>query len=171
MEGDCARPAYAANATLGHLRVAELVVICALRLWVQPYCNPGAEHGDWREVFTRARIASSGAAGFDQLVEILAATATRRLDIHDLRCPALGADEGRLLQTLRLLQHGRLAAAAAILGAFLPPSAVRLAIGPAQAFAAALAASGLSIPLRHIGAMTPDPRLPGSHAYGSGLVH
>ena len=59
-----------------------------------------------------------------------------------------GADECWLLQLVCLLQEHRLAEGAAILGDWLPAGTVRLAVGPAQVFAAGLAARGLSIPLR-----------------------
>jgi hypothetical protein len=116
---------------------------------------------------------SRGAMAFEQLLEILAAAAARRLDIRELRCAVLGSDEGRLLQLLRLLQCGQLAEAAAILSDLLPASAVRLAMGPAQALAAALAEAGLSLPFRHVENAASAPRWPIAQGAvsGSNLIH
>jgi hypothetical protein len=125
-----------------------------------------------RQGFVRAGIERSGAAGFDQLLKILMATASNPPDIGILGCARLSAGEGRLLQLFRLIQRDRLAEAAAVLGEWLPPAAVRSALGPAQAFAAAMSEAGLLVPLRHPDAASIAPRPATIHiAAGSDLVH
>jgi hypothetical protein len=92
-------------------------------------------------------IDNDGETGFEQLLGFVAAF-VRNIDIRWKCCPHLGTDEAWLLQLVGALQNDRLAEAAAILADWLPAGIVRRAIGPAQAFAAALATRGLAMPRR-----------------------
>mgnify|MGYP001606198170 FL=1 len=148
------RPVYAPNTPLADLRTAELFTVSSLRLWALPCKDPAGVHPDWREGFARAGIGEDGAASFDALFRIVVATALRSLDVRCLRCARLGADEAWLLQLTSLFQQRRGNDAAAILGDWLPPAAMRIAVVPAQHFAAALAGRGLLIPYRHAEAAT-----------------
>jgi hypothetical protein len=102
--------------------------------------DPDAVPADWRAGFAHMHIDRDGEASFDALFGLVGASAIRSIDIRCKRCPHLGEDEGRLLQLVCLLQDDRLAEAAAILGDWLPAGTVRQAVGPAQVFAARLAA-------------------------------
>jgi hypothetical protein len=164
-------PVYATDAPIAELQPAELFAICVLRLWVLHHRDPETVTMDWRVGFAHMHIDQQGEAGFDALLSLVARSAIRTLDIRCKRCPHLGEDEGWLLQLVCLLQDDRIAEAAAILADWLPPAAVRRAMGPAQAFAAGLAARGLSIPRRPAAAMQPHPVPAHVHACASDLIH
>jgi hypothetical protein len=164
-------PIYAVDAPIAHLRSAELFVLCLVRLWVLHHCHPDEIPPDWRAGFAHMHIDHDGEAGFDQLFGLVAASAVRSLDIRCKCCPHLGEDEAWLLQLVRALQGDRLAEAASILADWLPAGAVRRAIGPAQAFAAGLAARGLVMPLRDAEAVTRRPATAHVHACTSQLLH
>jgi hypothetical protein len=164
MSPACPRPVYAANTPLAELRTAELFVVAALRLWVLPYREPAGPHPDWRQGFVCAGIADEGAAGFDALFRIIAATALRPLDVRCRRCAHLGDDEAWLLQIVSLLQQQRRPDAMAILGEWVPPACVRIALAPAEQFAVGLAARSLTLPHRHAEAASAHLLAPSAHA-------
>lgn len=140
------RIAYPAHTVLGELKTAELFVVSSLRLWVMSHSGPVDAYPDWREGLHRARIGTAGAVGFDTLCRILATTALRSLDVRSLTCKRLGEDEAWMLSLLGQLQHDRVGDAERILSSWCPPSAARLAITPARAFATALCARRLRLP-------------------------
>jgi hypothetical protein len=76
----------------------------------------------------------------------------------------LGEDEAWLLQLGCVLQRRHFSEAAAILGNWLPPAALRIAVAPAERFAVGLAASGLHLPCRHAEAATVRLLAPEAHA-------
>jgi hypothetical protein len=158
------RPVYASNTPLAELCTAELFVMSSLRLWVLPYTDPAGRHPDWRHGFARAGIAEAGADGFDALFQIVASTARRSLDVRSPRCTRLGEDEAWLLQLTSLLQQRRSLDTAAILGDWLPSAAVRMAMEPAERFAASLTERGLHLPYRHAEAAASHLLAPSAHA-------
>jgi hypothetical protein len=139
------RPAYAADAPVAELRTAELFVVSSLRLWVLPHTDPGGLHPDWRMGFHCAGIEDDGADAFDAMLHAIASNAVQTLDVRCPRCPRLGEDEAWLLQLAGTLQRRQLRDAVAILGGWLSPAAVRIAVECADRFAAGLAASGLHL--------------------------
>ncbi|HWB50591.1 MAG TPA: hypothetical protein VG651_15890 [Stellaceae bacterium] len=154
------------------LQPAELFLICIARLWVLHHRHPDEMAADWRTGFAHMRIDSNGETGFDTLFALVAASAVRSIDIRCKTCPHLGEDEAWLLQLVGCLQRDRLAEAAAILADWLPAGTVRRAVGPAQAFAAGLAARGLVMPLRPAAAATRrHPAMARPHACPSDLLH
>jgi hypothetical protein len=80
-----------------------------------------------------AGIEDEGAPAFDILFRIVLQSAKRPLDVRCPCCAHLGKDEAWLLQLASLLQRERLEEAAAVLGEWLPPSALRMALLPAKA--------------------------------------
>jgi hypothetical protein len=161
----------ATDAPIADLQPAELFVICLARLWVLHDRDPDAVPADWRAGFAHMHIDRDGEASFDTLFGLVAASAIRSIDIRCKRCRHLGEDEGRLLQLVCLLQDDRLAEAAPILGDWLPAGTVRQAVGPAQVFAARLAARGLSISLRDAEAAGRSVEIGVHAAYASRLRH
>jgi hypothetical protein len=138
---------------VAELETAELLLIGTLRLSLLQWRDPEGEHPDWRGGFETAEIAEDAVPAFDALLRIIAATARRRLDLRCRHCPALGADELRLLRILALMQRERDADAAALLADCLPPVALRMAMLPARGLAMALLQGGLLLPLRETTAM------------------
>lgn len=164
--------AYPDDAPIAGLRTPEHFIIHALRLWnaQDERTEPGC--GLWRDGFRMAGIGDRGTGAFVMLTRIVDAAARRRLDIRCPRCPRLGADEGRFLQGIALAQHDRGAEAALVLGDWLPPAALRAAIGPFEILAAALADKRLKVPLRHAAVVLPgDLRIPTNAGRGLSLVH
>lgn len=165
-------PAYPSETPLQRLSAAELFVVCTLRFWVADYRDGDCEYASWRRGFAHARISGEGAEGFDALLWVIAASARRTLDVRDVRCPKLGDDEARLLQLTGSLQQDRLAEAVAVLSDWLPPAGVRLALGPAQRLASALAERALRIPDRRTDPSMFDGGMPARLiAPASMLVH
>src|SRR6185312_2041936 len=158
------RPVYAPDTPLSELRAAELLVVSSLRLWILPYTAPTERHPDWRVGFRRAGLSDAGVDGFDALFRIVASAALRSLDVRCPRCARLGEDEAWLLQLGCVLQRRHFSEAAAILGNWLPPAALRIAVAPAERFAVGLAASGLHLPCRHAEAATVRLLAPEAHA-------
>jgi hypothetical protein len=164
-------PIYAADARIADLEPSELFVICIARLWVLHYRDPDGVPADWRAGFAHMHIDADGEAGFDALLASVAASAIRRIDIRCKGCPHLGDDEAWLLQLIGALQDDCLAQAAAILADWLPAGAVRRAIGPAQVFAAGLAARGLVMQRRSGAAIPRHSDTAQDHACASHLLH
>lgn len=140
------RMAYTPQTVLGELRTAELFVVSCLRLWAHTYYGCKCGYPNWRKGLEHAGISAAGAEGFDTLWRIVATTALQGLDVRHIRCAHLGEDEGRFLYLLSLLQNGRALEAEVVLSGWCPPTAVRLALTPAVAFATALSARGLQLP-------------------------
>ncbi len=138
---------------VGELHTAEFFVLSSLRLWARAHNRFQHEGPDWREGLHRAGVGSVGVIGFDTVCRIVTTASLRSLDIRTLHCMYLGETEARFLSLVGLLQYDRLAEAAFILRHWCPAAALRLAITPAQAFAAALRSRRLWLPAaapRHI---------------------
>jgi hypothetical protein len=164
-------PVYRSDAPIAELRVAEVFVVTALRLWAAPHRASAQQHEDWCGGFAAAGIDEAGAAAFDGLFRIVVAAARRPLDVRCQRCAHLGADEAWLLQLVMLLQRARRAEAAFILIDWLPPAAARMAMTPSFAFASALAKVGLVVRLRHCEAAEIHQQVSAAHVRGCELVH
>ncbi|MEI9994188.1 MAG: hypothetical protein WDM91_06315 [Rhizomicrobium sp.] len=162
-------PAYPDDAPLSGLCTAELVLVASLRLFALAHCDPEGGH-DWRGGLLASGAGCCAVPAFDALFGIVGAAGRRPLDVRCRHCPHLSRDEGRLLQIVSLLQHGRMFDARDVLADWLPPAVVRLAILPAKGLASALARARLLVPLRE------SPRTSTHHAcrqthHGSALVH
>ena len=144
---------------LSELRTGESLVVMALRLWVGRTYGPDQRLPDWREGLQAAGMARLGVPAFSALMRIIAAATYHPLDIRCMSCPELGGDEACLLQILSLLQWDRPREAGLTMAAWLPPTARRMALMPAQGFAAALTQVGLDLPLRRL-PFSPTYRLP-----------
>lgn len=130
------------------LDASELFVIAALRAWVAPQMHPGEVHPDWRELFRMAKAGVPAMLAFDGLMSIIAAHATRLIDVHCCRCPALGDDEALMLCLVTALQSGEALPALEILGDWLPDEATAPALLAARRFALSIAEAGFALPRR-----------------------
>jgi len=140
-------PSYPEGTTLAGLGTAELLLTATLRLYAAS-CFGEMDGSDWRGGLARSGAGCCAVPAFGALFEIVAAAARRPLALHCRHCTALGHDEGRFLQIVGLLQHGRMFDARDLLCDWLPPAAMRLAILPAKGLAASLARARLLVPLR-----------------------
>ncbi len=159
-------PAYPTDTPLATLNTAELLLVASLRLFALAHCDPDGGP-DWRGGLAASGAGRCAVPAFDALFGIVAAAAKRPLDVRCRHCPHLSRDEGRLLQTIGLLQHGRMFAARDVLSDWLPPAAVRLAILPAKGLASALMRARLFVPEPGAGLEMPRRQ---THR-GSALVH
>jgi hypothetical protein len=157
-------PVYAEETDMNELGPAEVIVVAALRLWVGGARRSAGPLSDWRGILQIAGIADPGVTAFGCLMDIVAGTAIRTILVRPRFCRMLGCDEGRLLQLASLLQHGRGAVAAEILGEWLPPEAAALAERVAAVLAVALAEANLVLPLRHSEAASIGSGGPGGYA-------
>lgn len=139
---------YPANTPVCGLRTAEIYVVCAARLWVAHHRGAAGAARDLDRGFAMAGVAEDGLVGLCRFFDTVAAAAGRSLDIRCVKCPGLGEDEAALLQMVARLHQGAERGAAMLLENWLPDSAVRIALAPLAAFAAALAAAGLVVPRR-----------------------
>lgn len=146
---------YSADTPISGLRTAEMYVVCAARLWLAHYKGaPGAAR-DLDRGFAMAGVAEDGLVGLCRFFDAVAAAAGRSLDIRCVKCPRLGKDEAALLQMVAHLHHGVERGAVMLLEDWLPRSAVRIALAPLAAFAAALTEAGLVVLRRHSEAVDP----------------
>ena len=138
---------YAADALVEELRTAELLLVATLRLYALQCRDPAGDHPDWRDGFRAAAIAECAVPAFNALFNIISVAALRPLDV---RCPHrrfLGEDEANFLLLEGRLQRAQTDAAAAILAGWLPNSAARMAMLPAQGLADAMMQGGLIVPM------------------------
>lgn len=148
---------------------AELLLVATLRLFAAAHGDPEGGH-DWRTGLLVSGAGCCAVPAFDALFGIVATAPRRDLDVRCRHCPALGHDEGRLLQLVSLLQHGRMFDARDVLSDCLPPAAARFAILPAKGLAAALARARLLVPLRDCEPSASRLGCRQTH-HGSALVH
>lgn len=152
------------------LRTGELLVVAVVRLWAAFISEPDRTEPQWQEGLAAAEVEPEGAAAFDTLFRIVVAATRRPLDIHRAQCPMLGSDEARFLAMIHLAQQGCQAEVGAMLGDWLPPAAVRMALPPLCLFAGALYRADLAIPLR--GATVPAAaRFTTPVDHGASLLH
>ncbi len=139
---------------VSELPTAEFFVLSSLRLWARAHNRAHHEGPDWREGLHRAGIGPAGVIGFDTVCRIVATASLRSLDIRTLHCIYLGETESWFLRLVGLLQQDRISEATSVLSRWCPPSALRLAIAPAQVFAFALRCRRLWLPATTPGHIT-----------------
>ena len=162
-------PAYSEGTQLPDLQTPELLLTTALRLFAAEWSRVPT-HRSWREGFAAAGLARFGLPAFERLFRTVASAPRRSLDVRCMHCAELGVDEGLFLQLIAHLQRRRFGEARDILGGWIPPAAIRIAMPAARELALAMADRGLFIPARHGRAMSLVPQSPQTHI-GSALVH
>lgn len=155
---DDSRPLPSAGGT-AELRPTEQGLVTAMRLWVAAFKRQEDALGAARAHFER-QFNASGALWGDcrggddaglSLHAVLRNTTLAARRPVDVRCPACGGlspDEARLLDAVAWLQRGVAQPAAAALGDWLPPAALRLTLSPARGLAQALLTAEQALPLR-----------------------
>lgn len=143
--------AYPDATPLKTLATPELVLVTTLRLWVAAVCGPVDERNPdnlWYSGLAAAGVSEEGSMAFHELMEAIVLATSVPLDFRPAHCKLLGRDEGRLLQTVSLLQRNRKLEAASILSDWMPPAGCRLAGTHALLLAEVLVQAGLTMPLR-----------------------
>lgn len=147
------------TADFAELQDGERGVVTALRLWVSAFRQNQDALAAARWHFERQFNTSgvlwgdrrSGADAGLSLHAVLRNTtlaASRPVDVRCPTCPGLSPDEARLLEALAWLQRDLGEPAAAALGDWLPPAALRLSMNPARGLAQGLLAAEQPLPLR-----------------------
>jgi hypothetical protein len=153
-----ARPLPSAG-TATELRPVEQGLITALRVWVAAFKRQGDPLAAAREHFEQQFNAADTLwgdrrGGVDAGLSLHAVlrnttlAATRPVDVRCPTCPGLSPDEARLLDAVAWLQRDVAEPAAAALGDWLPPAAIRLSLSPARGLARTLLAMEQILPLR-----------------------
>lgn len=128
------------------LGTAELFVLCSLRLIAQA-AREGCEiDKTCREGFEIAKLTFAHAQHLASALRAMQAAVPRPLDIHDVRCTAIGADEEAVLQVLLLLQHENEFGARRVLWRMLPPAAARIVLTHLDELAIGMVRAGLLLP-------------------------
>lgn len=111
---------------------AEMLLTMSLRLFAAGWSGVPTSH-NWREGFAAAGLARYGLPAFERLFRTVAAAPHRSLDVRCVHCAELGLDEGLFLQLIAHLQRRRFGEARDILGAWIPPAAIQIAMPAARA--------------------------------------
>ncbi|MEO3430937.1 hypothetical protein AAFN88_18935 [Pelagibius sp. CAU 1746] len=152
-------PPMPSATNMAALEGAERGVVTATRLWVAAYRQDQDALAAARRHFERQFNASdalwgdrrSGDAAGLHLHAILRNTtlaASRPVDVRCPTCPGLSPDEARLLEALAWLQRDLGEPAAAALGDWLTPAALRLSLPAARGLAQGLLAAEQPLPPR-----------------------
>lgn len=126
---------------------AERLVVMSFRLWALPSAHPEYSHPDWIVGFRALGLEHTGFALFNPLLDTIFSSSQRVIEIHQLKCCSVTSDEALFLRCLSFYQHQKADQAEAILAAWLPTPATRVAASLASRFAAALDAAQLMLPL------------------------
>ncbi len=137
---------YPVDTFIEELGTAESLLVATLRLFAVNCRDPNGDHPDWRDGFRAAAVAECAIPAFNALFNIISMAALRPLDVRCPHCRFLGEDEANFFRLEGLLQRSRTDAAAAILAGWLPDSAGRMAMLPAQGLANAMMRAGLIVP-------------------------
>jgi hypothetical protein len=141
------------------LRPAEQSVVAGLRTWVAAFRRQedalGAARAHFEQQFEAAgtlwgdrRSGDDAGLSLHAVLRNTTLAASRSVDVRCPACPGLSPDEARLLHAVAWLQRDVAEPAAAALGDWLPPAALRLTLGPARGLAHALLAAEQPLPLR-----------------------
>ncbi len=160
-------PPLPAADDMSGLQPAERELVTALRVWVAAFTRQGdplhAARAHFEQRFngeagsapsTAGRIWGDPRPGGDAGLSLHAVlrnttlAATRQVDVRFPTCPGLSPDEARLLAAVAWLQCDLTGPAAAALGVWLPPAALRLSMTPARGLAQALLVMERRLPLR-----------------------
>jgi hypothetical protein len=144
---DIPKPAHAGDTAIARLDPTERLLLLALRLWAAPYVDPTELSApDWRHCLASLRVTGYASCQVAAFFDVLTNALDRPFRVRRPDCPLMGADEGRLLQALGLLQRNRREDAAAVLALWLPPSAISVVATYGRLVATALSDRDLTLP-------------------------
>ena len=130
------------------LPFSEQLVLWATRIWVRALKTETNAQGLLRTGFQRVRAPEARPA-LDDLLTIIAVSAQCDIDVRSTTCKSVSPDEQSLMGAIAAWQsHASVSVADSFLGAWMPPSAVRLARTPTAQLATALKDVGLTIRYR-----------------------
>ncbi len=147
---------------LSSLPLGEQFLLWALRNWVRAHKTDCHLHETLRRGFVVAGI-EDGYLAIDELLTIIATSATTTIDVRCPRCGGISPDEQIFLGVIASLQRSDFASSSVLLGHWLAPAGVRIAQTPAGRLARSMTFAGL--PLRRLPSnwRRPEPKLAGEN--------
>lgn len=124
------------------LPFGEQFLLWAFRSWVKTFTNQGDLSGTLRKGFCLAGL-EDGYSSIDELLTIIAASATTSIDVRCPHCSEISNDEQLFAGIIAALQRNDESLATGLLGYWLPPATVRLALDPATQIADQMARRGM----------------------------
>ncbi len=124
-------------------------VVWALRAWVQAFKSRGSFDAVAHHGFTRFGLQASALA-LDGAMTVLAASASRPIDIRCIHCRYLSPDEATLLDAVAAAQAERHFLATVELRKTMPGTAARLALPHVVDLGRDLARAGMRLNSRHV---------------------
>ena len=140
---DCAET-IAMTREIGALRFSAQFLVWSVRNWVQAFKARSDFDVVTGGTFERFGLAAAASA-LDRMMTVLAAAATRPIDIRCLRCRYLSPDEALLMEAVAAAQAENFFLATVALRKLMPGSAARLALPHAADLARDLHAAGMML--------------------------
>ena len=140
------------------LPFGEQFLLWAIRLWVRSQKHKGDVYATLYEGFRLARL-EEGYLIIDEMLTVIGTATTRSIDVRCPQCPGISMDEQTFIGLIAALQQSDFPAGARLLGCWLPPSGVRLALMPAARLARLMAVAGLALRPREIMSAVAGKRL------------
>jgi hypothetical protein len=157
---DC-RDELMAMPDVGALDFTAQFSVWALRSWVQAFKSQQPFADVTHHTFARFGLSRSAAA-LDGLMTILAASASRSIDIRCVQCRLLSPDEALLIDAVAAAQSGGFFVATVALRQLMPGTAARAALPHLVDLARDLAEAGM--------VATPIPAFAGAPAVAAGAT-
>jgi hypothetical protein len=125
--GDDCRDAQMAMPEVGALDFTAQFAVWAVRSWVQAFKSKQSFDAVTHQTFARFRLSRSALA-IDSLMTVLAASASRSIDIRCVQCRLLSPDEALLIDAMAAAQSGGFFVATVALRQLMPGTAARAAL-------------------------------------------
>ena len=138
---------------IADLPFGEQFLLWAIRHWVMAFTQQGDRHAMLHKGFRLAGI-EEGYLAIDELLTIVSASATSRIEVRCPDCSTISNDEQILVGMIAALQRSDSREFAVLLGFWVAPAGVRLSLAPATRLASLMALGGLTLRRREI---TPPP--------------
>ena len=129
---------------VGDLPFGEQFLLWAVRNWVTAFVHQHDRHAVLHKGFRLAGIEEAYLA-IDELLTIVSASATTRIEVRCPDCRIVSDDEQVFIGMIAALQRSDCDGSAALLGFWLAPAGVRLAEVPAKKLASLMALGGLTV--------------------------
>ena len=131
------------------LPFGEQFLLWAIRLWVKSQKRKGDANATLYEGFRLAGL-EEGYLIIDEMLTVVGTATTRSIDVRCPPCPGISRDEHTFIGLIAALQQPDVPAGARLLGCWLAPSNVRLALIPAMRLAHLMAGRGFALRPRQI---------------------
>jgi hypothetical protein len=169
-EDDC-RNELMAMPDVGALDFTAQFTVWAIRSWVQAFKAQQSFDDVTQQAFTRFGLSRSALA-IDSLMTVLAASASRSIDIRCVPCRLLSPDEALLVDAMAAAQSGGFFVATVALRQLMPGTAARAALPHLVDLARDFSAAGMMAqPIPPTAGTTPAAATPIAPASTSRVLH